>query len=163
MTWILNYHPKWVDDKVQALALVDAFSLQWLGKTIETTYVGWHSTGDTWDGNLPIVLVIGGIQYEICWQNLDSLAITSNQINTDNCLCSEEFTSYQYRKNAHVSLNSALGKTIKKVSLGMYSVSGHGNVVPIINSLDIELQHGFLTIYNALDENGISDAPVNRD
>ncbi|MBJ7557026.1 hypothetical protein [Marinomonas spartinae] len=159
MSWIQGYNPEWVEDKEAAIELVKSYSRKWIGNTISSSYVGWFSPDNEWDENLPIVLIIGDVQYEICWQKFDSLAITSKQINLYHCICSGELTPY--KRNYHEAINKCLEKEIVSVELGMSSMTLEGKVLPMINSIDFHLVGGFLTIYNALDENGLSNEPAN--
>ena len=108
---------------------------------------------------MPIMLVIGGEHIEICWQQFDSLSITKNQIDITNCISYEE--NIPYKENAHPALNEAIGKKILRVKLGMSSMTLEEKVLPMINSVDFELENGFLAIFNALDENGLSNVPAN--
>jgi hypothetical protein len=158
MTWIQGYNPKWVLDKVEAENFIGVWSRQWVGKTIERTFVGWYESNDSWYEDLPIILIIGGEQIEICWQKFDSLSITKNQINVDNCISYDE--KIPYRENALSALSGAIGKRILSVKLGMSFMTLEEKVIPMINSVDFELENGFLSIFNALDENGVSNVPA---
>ena len=159
MTWIQGYKPEWVLDKVKAEKLIDCWSRNWVGKSIEKTLVGWYEPDDSWYEDLPIILIIDGEQIEICWQQFDSLSITKNQIDVNDCVSYDE--KIPYRENMLITLNQAIGKKIVDVKLGMSSMTLEGKTIPMINSVDFELENGFLTIYNALDENGVSNVPAN--
>ena len=159
MSWIQNYSPEWVEDKEKAEALIQAFARLWVGKTIESTYVGWYVPDDEWYEDFPIIIKIDGVQFEVCWQKFDSLSITKNQIDIDNCISGDELIPY--KKDALSALQRATGKRIKSVKLGMSSMTLEDKVIPMINSLDFELENGYLTIFNALDENGVSNVPAN--
>jgi len=159
MSWIEDYEPIWAANSDEAKNLFSCYLDKWVGKHIESTRVGWFHPDDEWDENLPIVLVISGVQYEVCWQNFECLAITSNQIDTNNCICAGEVTPYKV--NAHEVLNSCLGKKIVSVKLGMSSMTIEGKDIPILNSLNFRLVGGYLSIFNDLDQNGLSDAPPN--
>ena len=158
MTWIQGYKPEWVQDKAKAEELVTDLSGQLVGKSIKTTFVGWYEPDDSWYQDLPIILIINGEQIEICWQKFDSLSITKNQINVNNCISYGE--RIPFRENALSSLNKAIGKRVLSVKLGMSSMEWGGIEIPLINSLVFELENGYLTIFNALDENGVSHEPV---
>ena len=159
MSWIQGYTPEWVLDKSKAEELIEKLSNNWVGKTIECSYVGWYTPDDSWYEDFPIILIIDGEKVEICWQQFDSLSITKNQINLDNCISYDEIVPY--KKNALAELNRAMGKKILSVKLGMSSMTIEDKMIPMINSVDFELENGFLTIFNALDENGVSNAPAN--
>lgn len=159
MSWIEGYKPEWVHDKDKAEELVERWSKKWIGKSIGKTFVGWYEPDDSWYEDLPIILFIGGDRIEICWQKFDSLSITKNQIDITDCISYEE--KIPYKENAHPALNEVIGKKILNVKLGMSSMTLEKKVMPMINSLDFELENGFLTIFNELDENGLSNVPAN--
>ena len=159
MTWIQGYKPEWVLDKAKAEELIAAWSRKWAGKSIEKTFVGWYKPDNSWYEDLPIILIIDGEQIEICWQQFDSLSITKNQIDVNNCISYDE--RIPYRENALSALNKSIGKKVLSVKLGMSSMTLEDKVIPMINSVDFELENGYLTIFNALDENGVSNVPAN--
>lgn len=159
MSWIQGYSPNWVLEKAKAEELIDRYSREWIGKSIEASYVGWYTPDDTWYEDMPIVLIVGGEQFEICWQQFDSLSISKNQIDLNNCISYNE--AVPYKKNALEALNKCIDKTITAVKLGMSSMTLEDKVIPMINSVDFYMESGFLTIYNALDENAVSNVPAN--
>jgi len=159
MSWIQGYNPDWVLNKNDAQNLIEVWADKLIGKVIDETYVGWYMPDNTWYEDFPIILMIDGQQIEICWQQFDSLSITNNQIILNNCISYDE--KVPYKKNAVKELNAVLGKKILNVKLGMSSMTIEDKVLPIINSVDFELDNGFLRIFNALDENGVSNVPAN--
>ena len=130
-----------------------------MGKSIDETFVGWYPPDDSWFSDLPILLIIGGEQFEICWQKFDSLSITKDQLPTDKCV--SYGVEYPLKKNALTELTNSIGKKILAVELGMSSMTIEEKVIPMINSVDFHLENGFLSIYNSLDENGVSNVPAN--
>lgn len=157
MGWIEGYCPNWVHDKDTALELLESFAREWVGKSIDSTYVGWYTEDDTWYEDIPIVLIIGEKQYEICWHEFDDLSITENQLNLNSCMVSG--LSIPMRKNSLPVLNKAIGKTILGVELGESEMSADDKKTRIINSVNFILEAGYLTVFNALDENGVADEP----
>ena len=159
MSWIEGYSPQWVLKKQEALETVSRFGERWIGRTIEETYVGWYSKDDSWYADLPVILVIGGEQFDVCWQKFDSLSITNGQLSKYCCKSYGE--EFPYRKDALVELSCSVGKKIEAVELGMSSMTLDGELIPMINSLDFYLVGGFLSIFNALDENGVTNVRRN--
>jgi len=158
MSWINGYNPDWIVNRVDAEKLLSSWSKNWIGNSIEESFVGWYPPDDSWFADLPIILIIGGEQIEICWQKFDSLSITKNQLSRNKCISSGE--EYPYKVNALPELAASIGKTILAVKLGMSSMTIEDITLPIINSVDFYLAGGFLSIYNALDENAVSSVPT---
>ena len=159
MSWINGYYPDWVLNREEAEKLISHWSKSWVGKSIEESFVGWYPQDDSWFADLPIMLIIGGEQVEICWQQFDSLSITKNQLSREKCITYGE--EYPYKRNALPELTASIGKTILAVKLGMSSMTIEDKTLPMINSVDFHLEGGFLSIYNSLDENGVSCVPTN--
>lgn len=151
--WIAGYRPIWINDREEAIKELQTFAVAWVGSKIEKTYVGWFIEDNSWYEDIPIVLVIGGKQYEICWNKFDDLAITQGQIDVKNCIVSGG--KIPMKENALPELERAIGNTIVGVELGESEMNGSA----IINSVNLILEGGYLTIYNNLDENGVSSEP----
>lgn len=60
------------------------------------------------------------------------------------------------RKNHLPALNQALGKRILAIELGESEMDFGGPPIRIINSVNFVLEGGYLTIFNAGDENAVS-------
>ena len=63
---IAGYHPKWITDKEEAIKELQLLASAWVGSLIEKTYVCFIDDKNRLE-DIPIVLFIGGKQYEICW------------------------------------------------------------------------------------------------
>ena len=159
MSWIERYKPKWVVEKREAEELVERWSKDWIGKRLDKAYVAWFEADDSWYEDLPIILFIGGDSIEICWQKFDSLSITKNQIDITNCISINK--KIPYKENAHPALHEVVGKKILNVKLGMSSMTLEDKEIPMINSVDFVFEDSFISIFNALDENGLSNMPQN--
>ena len=151
--WIKGYRPQWINDKEDAIKMLQTFASAWVGATIEKTYVGWFTEYDNWYQDFPVILVVGGKQYEICWYKADDLSITEDQIDIENWNAPDE--RVVIRQDALPELERAIGKTITGVELGESEING----TAIINSVNLILEGGYLTIFNNLDENGVSNEP----
>ena len=151
--WIKGYHPQWTNDREQAIKALQTFASAWVGAKIEKIYVGSFTEYDSWYEDFPVILVIGGKQYEICWNKTDALSITEDQIGIENWDAPEE--RVVIRVDALPELERAVGHTIIGVELGESEM----NRAAIINSVNLILEDGYLTIFNNLDENGVSSEP----
>lgn len=154
MSWIKHHSPTWVSRLEEALPLLEHHAGIWVGQCIEETWVGLLPGHGSWWADFPIILVIGGIQYEICWQKFADLAITQGQINVRNAWANGQ--RVPMRKNHLPALNQALGKRILAIELGESEMDFGGPPIRIINSVNFVLEGGYLGIFNAGDENAVS-------
>lgn len=124
--WIKGYRPQWINDKEEAIKTLQTFASAWVGANIEKTYIGWFTEYDSWYEDFPVILVVGGKQYEICWNKVDDLSITEDQIDIENWDAPEE--RVVIRENALPELERAIGKKIIGVELGESETDGSANI-----------------------------------
>lgn len=156
MTWIEGYNPTWISDKNHALETLQLLAPNWIGRRLDASYVGWFED-DTWYSDLPVILIIGGLQYEFCWTKMDELAITQGQLQQDYCVVNGQ--QIRLQKDAMPELQKAIGKEIIGIELGESEMSSRGVTSRIINSINFIMRGAYLSIYNCLDENCLSDTP----
>lgn len=160
MTWIEGYNPSWISDKNQALKTLQRLAPKWIGRRLDASFVGCFEDG-TWYSDLPVILVIGGQQYEFCWAKMDELAITQGQLRQDYCIVNGEQITLQ--KDAMQELQKAVGKKIIGIELGESEMSSRGVTTRIINSVNFIMRGAYLSIHNCLDENCLSDKPCKNE
>ncbi len=101
--------------------------------------------------DLPIRLYIntGGV-IAISWSRFDDLWITRDL----SLPFSIEGSTIRWVSHGIEGINAAIGTPIRSVMLGQGDVSIGGKEVAIWTRLIIQLDNGWLEIFNALDENG---------
>lgn len=165
MSWIEGWKPEWVSDKEQAIDLLKEKARAWVGSKIEATYIGWLEEHNEWFPDVPVVLIIAGKQYEICWQKFDELSITENQINLD-VHETAAGVPISMRLNALPEFRKAVGRKILAIELGEnemgFGERGVDRPMRIVNSVNFILEGGYLAVFNAMDENGVSGQPCSE-
>jgi hypothetical protein len=152
MWGIENYEPDFTEDFDDALQMCRRFKWQIIGGTIEKTWVAWQEGNDSWFADVPIILRIGGNNFEICWTKFADFAFTSSLINVEKPVFwgGGNETPLNWRLNSLTTLQNAVGQRVNGIQL-------IGLGVPFY--LSFQLEQGQLLIYNAGDENGVSDQP----
>ncbi len=112
----------------------------------------------TWESwpDLPIRLYVGSNRIlAISWSRFDDLWLAdglSLPFSTGN-------SAVRWVINGLEEINTAVGASIKSVMLGRGEMSINGEDVEIWTRLVIELDRGWLEVFNALDENGYAFDP----
>jgi hypothetical protein len=154
-----------VDTTEEILALCREILSGTVGNEIECSWVAWDKE-DEWDEHAPVILRIGGVNYEFCWAKDRDLAITCNCIDV-----AQPFNFYNHielpmiwKKDRLPILREAIGHTITGVRVQECQNTIENASVPpeirqfwLANSIDFSFGHSFLSIYNAFDANGITD------
>jgi hypothetical protein len=107
----------------------------------------------TWDQwpDLPIRLYTDtGDVIAISWSGFDDLWIASDL----SLPFSIDGSTTRWVSNSIDRINSAIGTSIRSVKLGQGELSIEGKEVEVWTRVLIELDRGWLEIFNALDENG---------
>lgn len=152
MWGIENYEPNFTENFDDALQMCRRFKSQIIGGTIEKTWVAWQEGDDSWSADAPVILRISGNNFEICFTKLSDFAFTSNLIDIEKPFlwCGSEELQLHWRLNSLPTLQNAVGQRVNG-----FQLIGLG--IPLF--LSFQLEQGQLLIYNALDENGVSDQP----
>jgi len=109
--------------------------------------------GGPWSAwpELPIRLLFDtGGAVSVSWSNFDDLWVEEG---TPLPAWAEDST-FRWVRDGEDRLNQALGGVILSVSLGQGEMSIEGRPIEIWTRLLIEVERGWLEIFNALDENG---------
>ena len=154
---IQDYSPVYIDTTSDLIEVVKTIICPFIGQELKESWIGWMDEDDCWWEDMPIILQIGNERLEICWNQFQDVSITKNQIPVDG---SAHFTmeDASIKKNAHKVLNKFMGKTITAIEVGETTMSmGDSGLVWIPNSINFIFGEDFLSIYNGLDENQVSD------
>jgi hypothetical protein len=160
MLGIPNYETNFVYTTDEILSLCRNLAREIIGKTIECSWVAILRSDEHWLKDLPIILRIGGNNYEVCWMKFSDLSITKNLINVQdgfNWMDSEdEELLCDWQKNGLPKLQAVIGQSIKSIQLLEAQYSFGDNQTWLPNGVEFILSNGYLSIFNNLDENGIS-------
>jgi hypothetical protein len=171
MLGIENYNPHFYTSTKELLDNFSGALRELIGKRILEVWVVWDSKNDEWFKDCPVVLNIEGIQMEICTSKIDEIAITFNTINLSegiNWFDIDDF-ALEWREGAFSDLLSVKNKQIKNIeviesklqseivfSIDIPNSQGDKSSSWVLNGIGFELDNGYFSVYNNIDENEIS-------
>ncbi|MFI7463261.1 hypothetical protein [Nonomuraea sp. NPDC049646] len=151
-----GYRPEWLSGR-SAITAVHGVRLGRLtGRRLTRALLVWDLDQDEWLADCPILLDFDGEQVEIKHWKFDEVSITWNTIDPKRALDWQDF-HLAWRDDAPDELAALVGQTCSAVELLMWR--DRDLVEGTIVSLGFGFPNGQVTIYNALDENGIEFTP----
>jgi hypothetical protein len=160
---IENYQPQWLNGQ-REIAAVHGRRLQALaGRYLTRAWVLWDLGDDEWFADCPVLLDFEGEQVEIQHHRFDDLSITWNSVNPSRPVAWSEFR-LGWRHDTVPELAALRGQPLETVELLTLADptrrkprSRGFSPQPTVD-LGFTFGRGHVTIYNALDENGLSFA-----
>jgi len=141
-----------------------------IGRRIIEAWTVWIVDED-WFADIPVVIRFDdGTQLEVCWEKFDDLSITWNTIDVESTPRAWVDRALEWRRNAHLELSSVVGGTVTDVRATKFLFTTENVVDPtdvgtvwLTTGIWLETDRGDLQVFNALDENGLSADPAERD
>jgi hypothetical protein len=156
MLGIEGWEPVWHYD-AEALAAVHRHRFaQIIGRKLGAGWLMWDMAERGWFADGPVVLNFGSTQVEITHRKFDECAITWNQIDRD--LPIDWYEHFDWRPDPHAALRNARGKRLRAVSV-IELVTVAEWRPRILHAIEFLFDGARLAIYNAMDENGLTDVP----
>ena len=174
MFGIENYNPHFNSSTKEIVTKVGEELKKLIGKKITETWVVWETKNNKWFKDCPVVINIEGIQVEICTSKVEELSITFNTIDMSNELNWYDIDDFklEWREGAFSELLLGKDKKINSVEIIEYKFQsevvfskdkpksqGDKNSAWVLNGIGFELDNGYFSVYNGLDENEISIEP----
>jgi hypothetical protein len=152
---IPGYRPEWLSGR-SAIAAAHAARLARLaGRRLTRALLMWDLDEDAWFADCPVLLDFEGEQVEINHWKLDELSISWNTIDPARCPHWPDF-HLAWRDDASAELAALVRQPCSTVELLEWRGDdlAEGTV-----ALGFGFPNGQMTIYNALDENGMEFTP----
>lgn len=140
-----------------------------IGRELTAVKVVWDLDDDSWFADEPVVLIFGDIQLEIVFWQLYELALNWNTIDMNqapNWFGCYGDMNLEWRDCCHAGTTTAIGQTVSDLRLvELFSESkvstrsddaGNEDGIWWLHALEFQFTKATLTIFNALDENGIT-------
>jgi hypothetical protein len=153
---IEGYEPEWQHD-AEALAAVHRHRFaQLIGRRLHSSELMWDIAERGWFADGPVILDFGTTRVEITHRKFDECAITWNQIDTT--LPIDWYEHFDWRPDPHAALRNARGRRLQAV--GIIELVTTADWRPrILHAVEFLFEGARLAIYNAMDENGLTDVP----
>lgn len=162
-TWIMlrfgihGYEPQWLNGRDSIAAAHGRLLAGLHGSTLRHVWLVWDLGSDEWFTDAPVLLEFGTEQVEIDHQKFDDLSITWNSIDPVRAI-EEPMTDLAWRSEPLPALAELPGRELRRVEL-LEWIGGAGDMASGSIAIGLEFSSKWLTIFNALDENGMTDDP----
>jgi hypothetical protein len=123
-----------------------------VGRRLSRAWLLWDRDADEWFADAPVLLDFDGDQLEIQHQKFDDLSITWATADPNKPVSFPEF-DMAWRIGAMPDLAHLEGQYLRETSLLEWQ---GGDLADGMVAVHLRFDDGHLTVYNALDENGLS-------
>jgi hypothetical protein len=153
---IEGYEPEWHHD-AEALAAVHRLRFaRLIGRKLRCSWLMWDMAERGWFADGPVILDFGKTRVEITHRKFDECAITWNQV--DIGLPVDWYTHLDWRPDPHAALRNARGRPLRAVNIIELVTTAEWRP-RILHAVEFLFEGARLAIYNAMDENGLTDVP----
>ena len=119
MLGILNYEPNFFDDTEIFVKVLYDKLIGTIGLTLEDYWLMWDINENEWYNDGPVILKIGGAQFEFTTYNLDNFSLTFDKIDLTSKLdwygIGDELPLI-WKNRSNESVNNLLGRTILDIN-----------------------------------------------
>jgi hypothetical protein len=153
---IQGYEPVWSHD-AEVLAAVHRHRFgRLIGHTLRAGWLMWDVAERGWFADGPVVLDFGGTHVEITHRKFDECAITWDQVDISQPI--DWYEHFHWRPDPITALRNARGRTLRAVNLIELITVAEWRP-RILHAVEFLFAGARLAIYNAMDENGLTDVP----
>ncbi|BEL04474.1 hypothetical protein Q0Z83_026650 [Actinoplanes sichuanensis] len=149
---IQDYEPHWLNGRDSIAAVHGRRLARLAGRALLHVWVVWDLEDDEWFTDAPVLLDFGDERVTIDHQKFDDLCITWDAVDPTRSI-EDSYFNLVWRPDATPQLAELAGQTLQRVALlewaGDRSDMANGSV-----AIGLDLSPHWLTIFNALDENG---------
>ncbi|MEU7904593.1 hypothetical protein [Actinoplanes sp. NPDC049118] len=159
---IQDYEPHWLNGRDSITAVHGRRLARLAGRILRHVWLVWDLDDDEWFADAPVLLDFGDDRVGIDHQKFDDLCITWNTVDPARAIedPADEDCRFNlaWRPEPTRQLAELAGRTLQRVELlewaGGYDDMANGSV-----AIGLDLAPAWLTIFNALDENGLAFGP----
>ncbi|BCJ50417.1 hypothetical protein Asp14428_18920 [Actinoplanes sp. NBRC 14428] len=158
---IKDYEPEWLNGRDRITALHGQRLARLAGRTLEHIWLVWDLDADKWFEDAPVILDFGDERVSIDHQKFDDLCITWNAVDPIRSIqdpADEDPFNLAWRPEPTLRLVELAGRTLNRVEL-LEWVGGMDDMANGSIAIGFDLAPDWLTIFNALDENGLAFGP----
>lgn len=149
---IRTYAPDWSCGRATIAARHGSRLRALIGRPLTRAWLLWDVPNDTWFADAPVLLDFGGERVEIQHQKFDGLALTWNSLNPHGCAHWPGF-DLRWRHDADSVLAALQGQELHEIELLKHD---DDDMAKAMVALGFVFPGGRVTVYNALDTNGLS-------
>lgn len=159
---IPHYHPSWLHGRDAILAAHGQRLAALVGRTLNHVWLLWDLDDDTWFADAPVLLDFGDEQIALDHQKFDDLCVTWNTLNP---AAPANFPDFRlaWRADPLPGLAELRGRELTAVELLEWWPRRRPADTTGPVDVGFAFAPGWLTVFNALDENGIRHEPPGAD
>ncbi|MFS1301189.1 hypothetical protein [Streptosporangium longisporum] len=151
---VSGYRPEWLTGLSMIMQAQGRRLAALEGRRLTRVLVVWDLEDDTWFTDGPVLLDFDGEQVEIVHNKFDDLSITWNAVDPARPLdWAGTGIPLRWRQDAFPEATALLGQALRSVELLEYV---DDDLARGMVALGFVFPHGRMTVYNAMDENGIA-------
>ena len=156
MLGVDGYEPVWQYD-AEALAAVHRHRFaRIIGRRLRAGWLMWDIAERGWFADGPVVLDFGITRVEISHRKFDECAISWDQL--DLTVPIDRYEHFDWRSDPHAALRNARGKVLRAVNIIELITVAEWRP-RVLHAVEFLFDGARLAIYNAMDENGLTDVP----
>jgi hypothetical protein len=152
---IEGYEPQWCHSGKTLAAVHRPRFSRIVGRTLEGAWLMWDLERRRWFADGPVILGFGDVNVEVTHRKFDECGITWGQVDMSMPL-EWPGLSLDWRPDAHPALLAARGRRLREVNVIERILPSHWRP-RVLHAVEFLFEGSRLAIYNALDENGITD------
>lgn len=152
---IAGYQPVWLNGRGEVTQKHGHRLRGLVGRTPARVWMVWDLQDDEWFSDCPVLFDFDGEQVEINHHRFDDLSLTWNTIDPRRPVRWPDF-DLQWRTDPHPGLHALRGLTLKGVELLEWTGR---DVAQGVVDVSFVFEASRVTVFNALDENGLSFGP----
>ncbi|MEU6339388.1 hypothetical protein ABZ883_00315 [Streptomyces sp. NPDC046977] len=150
-----GYRPDWLNGHPSVAARHGARLAALIGRPLARAWLVWDIRDDEWFADCPVLLDFTGDQVEINHQKFDDVSITWNSADPHQPVVWPDF-DFRWRHDARGELQALQGQILQGVQLLEWT--GNDMALGTV-AVGFRFPRGQLTVFNALDENGLLFGP----
>jgi hypothetical protein len=159
---IEGYEPQWYHSGRPLAAAHRARFAHLIGCELVGAWLMWDVDERSWFAGGPVILGFGGpngfggTNVEVTHRKFDECAITWNQVDMSMPLDWPGVT-LDWRAGGHPALRTVQGRRLREVNVIERIMTSHWRP-RVLHAVEFRFDGARLAVYNALDENGLTDA-----
>lgn len=161
---IAGYRPEWRTGLEAVRAACGPRLRQLAGRRLTRSGTVWDLEADEWFADAPVFLDFDGEQVEVNHQKFDELSITWNTGDPTASITwpTDGGLQLEWRSDAPAELAALRGQRLRTVDLLEWCPADTRDLANETIAVHFGFEQGSLTIYNALDENGLLFEPPDQ-
>lgn len=127
-----------------------------IGRKLRSSWLMWDVAQRGWFADGPVILDFGLSHVEITHRKFDECAITWDHIDMARPI--DWYEHFDWRADPNAALRKARGRQLRAVNIIEHTTSADWRP-RVLHAVEFLFDGARLAIYNAMDENGITDVP----